>query len=182
MLVGEVSVRRAVAKEKTEAFRAIISTTVVIAGSLALVLLVLGLSSTILPSREILFFLVLILAVAAVLLRRTFIRLHSRAQAALHETFEQAPEPHQPTSVTQLPALLREAQLRLATISATSPAAGKLISELGLRTATGASIVGIERTGENIVNPGPDEELRVEDRVLLIGSTAQLTAAETLLA
>jgi CPA2 family monovalent cation:H+ antiporter-2 len=183
MLVGEVSVRRAVAKEKTEAFRAIISTTVVVAGSLALVLLVLGLSSTILPSREILFFLVLLLAVTAVLLRRTFIRLHSRAQAALHETFEQVPEPHQPApSTPQLPALLREAQLRLTTISASSPAAGKMISELGLRTATGASIVGIERTGENIVNPGPDEELRVEDRVLLIGSTAQLTAAEALLA
>ncbi len=177
LLLGEISVKRAVAGEKTDAFRAIISTTVLVAGSLALVPFVLGLSSTILPSREVLFFLVLLLAVAAVLLWRSFIRLHSRAQAALVQTFETPPEAA-PVAAPQLPSLMREAQLRLITIPPGAGVAGKMIGEIGLRTATGASIVGIERPGENIVNPGPDEELRADDRVLLIGSTAQLTAAE----
>ena len=67
------------------------------------------------------------------------------------------------------------------TIAPGSVAAGKFISEIGLRTTTGASIVGIERTGENVINPGPDEELRAEDRVLLIGTRTQLDAAQALL-
>ena len=77
---------------------------------------------------------------------------------------------------------MRDAELSLIAITATSPAAGRLIGELGLRTATGASIVGIERAGENIVNPSPDEELRGDDRVLLIGTPAQLAAAQGALA
>ena len=55
-----------------------------------------------------------------------------------------------------------------------SRVAGKLIRELELRTRTGASVVGIERNGENIVNPGPDEELRVGDKLLLLGSSDQI--------
>ena len=55
-----------------------------------------------------------------------------------------------------------------------SPVASKLIRELELRTRTGASVVGIERNGENIVNPGPDEELRVGDKLLLLGSSDQI--------
>jgi len=46
---------------------------------------------------------------------------------------------------------------------------------------SGASIVGIERSGENIVNPGPDEEIQPADRLLLLGSPVQLEAAQMLL-
>jgi K+/H+ antiporter YhaU regulatory subunit KhtT len=41
--------------------------------------------------------------------------------------------------------------------------------------------VGIEREGHPIVNPGPDEELRAGDRVLLIGTEGQLAGATPLL-
>jgi len=181
MLIAEISVSRAAAGENTEAFRAIVSTTILVAGCLGLLPFVLVLSSAILPSRNVLLVLALIIAAAVILLRRHFIRLYSRAQAALHDTLAQPPAPRRETA-PQLPSLMRDAQLTLVTISAQSPAAGQLIGELGLRTATGASVVGIERAGENIVNPGPDEELRVEDRVLLIGSQIQLEAAKTLLA
>jgi CPA2 family monovalent cation:H+ antiporter-2 len=61
------------------------------------------------------------------------------------------------------------------------PSAGKLIGELALRTRTGASIVGIQRNGENIVNPGPDEELRPGDEVLLLGNQENLESARKLL-
>ncbi|MEI6338436.1 MAG: TrkA C-terminal domain-containing protein [Verrucomicrobiota bacterium] len=60
-------------------------------------------------------------------------------------------------------------------------AAGKMISELKLRTATGASVVGIDRGGTSIVNPDPHEELTSGDQVLLIGRTEQLEAAKILL-
>ena len=73
--------------------------------------------------------------------------------------------------------MLREADLETVTIAEDSPAAGKLIRELELRTRTGASIVGIERSGENIINPSADEELQSGDQVLLLGSRAQLDAA-----
>jgi K+/H+ antiporter YhaU regulatory subunit KhtT len=42
---------------------------------------------------------------------------------------------------------------------------------------TGASIVGIERNGTSIINPGPDEELQAGDQILLLGNKMQLTTA-----
>ena len=105
---------------------------------------------------------------------------HSRAEAALHETLTQPPAPrNEPASV--FTSLLRDAQMESIALAADSPVAGKYIGELALRTATGASIVGIERSNENIVNPGLDEELRAEDRVLLLGTRAHLVAARALL-
>ena len=52
------------------------------------------------------------------------------------------------------------------------------ISELELRTRTGASIVGIERSGGNIINPSADEELQSGDQVLLVGTRDQLDSAK----
>jgi CPA2 family monovalent cation:H+ antiporter-2 len=60
-------------------------------------------------------------------------------------------------------------------------AAGKVISELQLRSRTGASIVGIERGGDNLINPGISEEIRPGDSVLLIGSTEQIQRAKDML-
>jgi CPA2 family monovalent cation:H+ antiporter-2 len=68
------------------------------------------------------------------------------------------------------------------TIPADSAANGRLIRELQLRTETGASIVGIERAGATMVNPGPDEELLGGDKVLLLGQRGQLETARSLLA
>jgi K+/H+ antiporter YhaU regulatory subunit KhtT len=53
---------------------------------------------------------------------------------------------------------------------------------LQLRARTGASVVGIERGGESLVNPDPDEELLPGDDVLLIGTKEHLEAARRLLA
>ncbi|MEI9863964.1 MAG: TrkA C-terminal domain-containing protein [Limisphaerales bacterium] len=50
-----------------------------------------------------------------------------------------------------------------------------------MRTRTGASIVAIERNGANIINPGPDDELQVNDQVLVLGSDAHLERACKLL-
>jgi CPA2 family monovalent cation:H+ antiporter-2 len=42
---------------------------------------------------------------------------------------------------------------------------------------TGASVVAIERGGQNVINPGPDEEMRAGDQIVLFGSRPQLDAA-----
>ena len=68
--------------------------------------------------------------------------------------------------------MMREAQLATIHIGESANVTGKMIGELRLRTNTGASIVGIQRGEENIINPGPDEELRAGDEVLLLGSQA----------
>ena len=51
------------------------------------------------------------------------------------------------------------------------------LRDLPLRSQTGASVVAIERSGERLINPGPDEVLRAGDRVLLLGHTEQLPQA-----
>jgi CPA2 family monovalent cation:H+ antiporter-2 len=124
----------------------------------------------------------MIIAVITWFLWRSFVKVYSRAQIALRETFTQQPTAHHDHPAATLPSLLRGAILETVTIAAKSPGAGKLIRELQLRTDTGASIVGIERDGGSIVNPGPDEELQAGDQLLLIGSRAQLDGAVAALA
>jgi CPA2 family monovalent cation:H+ antiporter-2 len=99
---------------------------------------------------------------------------------ALQETLAQSPPPRvEPPPA--LPALLRDADLETLTLAADSPAVGKLIREIELRSQTGASIVGIERAGTSLVNPGPDEELQPGDQILLLGTRSQLDAGRAAL-
>jgi CPA2 family monovalent cation:H+ antiporter-2 len=179
LLIAETRVQRAVAGERTAAIRSLVAQVVPITGTIVLGLYVLVLSSTLLPSLQVSWVLVGIVAFITWLHWRSFIRVYSKAQIALQETFAQTPTPRpQPVPVAALPSLLREATLETVSISAESPAARKFIRELELRTRTGASIVGIERDRGNIINPSPDEELQSGDQVLLLGTRAQLDAAK----
>ena len=49
---------------------------------------------------------------------------------------------------------------------------------MDLRAKTGVSIVGIERDGERIVNPGPEKALLEGNRLLLLGDDTQLPKAK----
>ena len=174
MLVSEMSVAESAAGQNTAGLRGLISTIVVVAGCTGLALLTLLLSSAILPSWNVLIVLGLVLVGAAVLLRRSFVRVYAKAQIALVETFSSTPEPHGAGEAPVLPPLLRHAQLMTVSIAETSWAIGKSIADLRLRQTTGASIVGIERNGENIVNPGADEIIHPADQILLLGTEKQL--------
>jgi len=176
MLLAETKVPADLAEERAIAIRAIVSNGVPLVGSVALGLFVLVLSSTLLPPLNVLLVLLLVVGLIAWLLWRSFIKIYSKAQGALRETFAHPPPPRI-EGTTQMLRLLSRAQLRVFTVAADSPAAGKLIRELSLRSRTGASAVGIERNEENIVNPGPDEEVRAGDKLLLLGSSDQLTQA-----
>jgi di/tricarboxylate transporter len=139
------------------------------------------LSSALLPSWKVLLVLLVIIGAVATLLWSRLIRIYSRAQVALKDTLAEAPAPY---SIAPAPVanLLKEAKVETVVILPGSPAKGKLISELGLRSATGASIVAIERNGKTMVNPGPDEEIAEGDHVLLLGRATHLQAARTALA
>ena len=177
MILAETKVTEAAAGERTAAFRAVVAQAVPVAGLITLGFYVLALSSALLPALNVLLVLLLLVGLITWLLWRSFIKVYAKAQVALHETFAQQPELAAAHAPAALPSLLREADLETVKISAASPAAGKLIRELELRTRTGASIVGIERGGTNTINPGADDELQAGDQVLLLGTPAQLKAA-----
>lgn len=181
LLIAETKVSEAAAGERTAAIRTIVAQGIPIAGTVALGLFVLVFSSALLPTFNVLLVLLLLVGLIAWLLRRSFIKIYSKAQVALEETFAQPPVKRPEPAPAALPSLLRDADLETVAVTDGSPAAGKLIRELGLRTSTGASIVGIERNGTNLINPDPDEELKVGDQILLLGTRAQLDAARTAL-
>jgi CPA2 family monovalent cation:H+ antiporter-2 len=182
MLISEMSVTRAAAGANTEVYRGLVRNTVLVIGCIAFLLIILLLSSAILPSWRALLASALFVVIAVILLRRSFTRIYSKAQAALRETLSQPPPSRHPESSTVIPPMMRDAKLKTIVLAGNSPVAGKLIGEIQLRNKTGASVVGIERDGENLINPGSDEELKPGDRVLLLGSRPQLSAAEEMLA
>lgn len=177
LLVAELKVKESAAGERTAAIRAIVAQVIPIAGTIILGLYVLVLSSTLLPTWKVMLVLLLAAGIVSWVLRRSFIKVYSKAQVALEETFAQQPIPIPGHHTAALPSLLQQSNLETITVSANSFAVGKLIRELQLRTQTGASVVGIERSTGSIINPGPDEELQAGDQILLLGNPAQLEAA-----
>ena len=102
-----------------------------------------------------------------------------RAQIALKVTFEANELGQAEVEAADLPAgLLEAAHLDTVRLAKGSPVIDQRISELELRANTGVSIVGIERDGERIVNPGPEETLLEGDRLLLLGEDTQLTQGQ----
>lgn len=177
LMLAETKVTEAAAGARTAAIRAVVAQVVPVAGMIVLGLFVLVLSSALLPTWNLMLVLLAIVALITWLLWRSFIKVYSKAQIALQETLTQQPVPQAGQAPAAIRSLLREANLETVSLAADSPAAGRLIRELELRTRTGASIVGIERSGENIINPGPDEEIQSGDQVLLLGHREQLEAA-----
>ncbi len=180
MLVGETAVQSMMETPGRAAVQNVISSGVLIAGAVTLGVVLLVLSAAILPSWKILVVLSLIIAGITALMWRAFVKVYSKAQVNLRELLDQPTIfIHKPSS--SLTGLVERGQLAAVSIAANSPAHRRLIRELALRSETGASIVGIERDGVTMVNPGPDEELLAGDQVLLLGQRSQLEKARSFL-
>ena len=173
---------------ETKALRAVMANTILLAVSTLVVLWMLLLASPVLPPWRVMVILGVVILIVSVVSWNRLIRVYARAQIALRETLTADHAPHAAAThtaahataappITPLPPMLRDAVLESIPLAPQSSAAGKLIRELQLRTRTGASIVGIERNGSSVINPGPDDELLPGDRVLLIGTATQLAAA-----
>lgn len=74
--------------------------------------------------------------------------------------------------------LLEEIEMEGVIVPAGSPAAGKLLVELEIPAATGVQLVGIEREGNRLLNPGPFQGIDVGDRLLALGTPEQITRFE----
>ena len=182
MLLGEVAVRKVEDQSTRRTVAGVLATSILIAGSVALGMVLLLFSAAILPSREILWAVVVVVGAITALMWRSFVRIYSKAQLTIRETLSVS-EQHreQPEALPPLAGLLEKAQLAAVTIAPGSRAAGRLIRELRLRTETGATIVAIERAGVSTVNPDPDEELLASDKILLLGRSDQLAKARAAL-
>ena len=179
MLISEVTVKSKTAGRRTQSLRAVVSNICLVAGTAGMILCVLLLSSALLPTLGVMLALVVVLAGVAWLQWRFLVRVYAKAQIALKETLETGELCQTTVETGDLPTgLLEAAHLDSIRIVKESPAAGKSIGELGLRTHTGVSIVGIERNSERIVNPGPDETLHEGDQLLLLGEDNQLSKAK----
>ncbi len=177
MLLAELRIRKELARERQVVLRALVANGVLLAGTVVIGLLLLILSSAILQRGHSLWLLLLLVVIIAILLRRTFVRIYSKAQIAVQEVFTAPKEQHRHHALTDL---LADAELQRISVYTGSEAANKLIRELQLRTRTGASIVAIRRQGQNILNPDPNEELLPGDQLLMIGAEEQISAAKGL--
>ena len=179
MLISEATIRRESAGQRTQSLRAVVANVCLIAGTAGMVLCVLLLSSALLPPLGVMLALAVVLVVVAWLQWRFLVRVYARAQIALKETFEANELGQAEAEVGDLPVgLLEAAHLDSVRLAKGSPVIDQRIGELDLRTNTGVSIVGIERDGERIVNPGPEETLHEGDRLLLLGEDNQLPKAK----
>ena len=179
MLISEATIRRESAGQRTQLLRAVVANVCLVAGSAGMILCVLLLSSALLPPLGVMLALVVVLVVVAWLQWRFLVRVYARAQIALKVTFEANELGQAEIEAADLPAgLLESAHLDSVRLAKGSPVIDQRIGELDLRSNTGVSIVGIERDGERIVNPGPEETLLEGDRLLLLGEDTQLPKAK----
>ncbi len=74
--------------------------------------------------------------------------------------------------------LLEEIEIEGVDVPATSAAAGKLLVELEIPASTGVQLVGIERDGQRLLNPGPFQGIEVGDRLLALGTHLQIAEFE----
>ena len=182
MLLAEMAAARLGGGPRQAGAQTVIAHSVTAAGTLGVALLIAALSATLLPSWRMAVGLMLAAGVVAAVLWRRFIRVYSKAQAALEDTFAQPPPVRAGETEAPLAGLLKEARIESMVLGAESPACGRLIRELAVRTQTGASIVALGRGRTNLINPGPDEELQAGDQLVVLGAPAQLEAARRLFA
>ena len=71
-------------------------------------------------------------------------------------------------------------QLGRCRISQRSIVAGQTIGELDVRAKTGVTIIAIQRSNQQIRNPGPTFQLQIGDEVSFVGSRSERTAANKL--
>jgi CPA2 family monovalent cation:H+ antiporter-2 len=182
MILAEVALPSAAWTPSANNVRALIAALMLFAGILSMALLTFVLSSTLLPSWNVVIAVLLLVALATWLGWRSLIKLYGSAQSAVQEIFAQDLPPPKPRAVPAMIGALMDRDLEAVDIDSNSPAIGKPVQDLRIRTQTGATVVSIERGREIIINPDSGVCLAPGDKVLLIGSPEQTEAARKLLA
>jgi monovalent cation:H+ antiporter-2, CPA2 family len=123
----------------------------------------------------------LFLGAGAALLWRKLIFVHSEMEAEIQHLLRGDPQ------AARLPAWLQdqgqwEINISEAILPDGAACGGLQIGELRLRSRFGTTVVGVERQGFLIANPGPDLALYPRDKILLLGEAERVRAAREFLA
>ena len=183
MILAEIGLPMALTSSWARHMRGFVANAILTAGSVALVLLTFVLSSAMLPSREVLVLLMAVTIAIGLWSRPRLIRVYAQAQSAVESVFsaDASAVPPGPEISASVDTDLRDLNVRGVALSERSPVAGLSLRAIGLRTRTGATVVGIRRDNRQLVNPGPDEILTAGDRIFFLGTASQVRAARTLL-
>ncbi|MBX3747975.1 MAG: cation:proton antiporter [Verrucomicrobiae bacterium] len=127
---------------------------------------------------------VLFLSVVAFILRRRLARWQSRLEVELLQQLKRAS--HATATSAWSAELVKpsndwELEIDEVTLPRDSAHGGKAIGKFALRKEYGCSIVGIDRQGFGIVNPGADTILYPRDKLLVLGAPEQLAKAARML-
>jgi TrkA domain protein len=79
-----------------------------------------------------------------------------------------------PAVVEQIEEVIGEFVVDWVTVAADSPVVGRSIRDLQVRRRTGMTIISIVRGAGSINSPDPDERLRAEDRLVVVGPRRHL--------
>ncbi|MCA1616967.1 MAG: potassium transporter KefB, partial [Acidobacteria bacterium] len=82
-----------------------------------------------------------------------------------------------PVGARDVAEILSAASTETLFVEPDSPAVGKTIGDLKLRSTTGATVIAVVHDGRTEINPGPELELHAEDVMVLLGSPEQIEAA-----
>jgi len=177
MVLAEIKFPPAESAGRTAVARLLTEMAVLGLGGALLGLYILMLGSAILPPWPVLIGLLAALAALTRIFWTLHIRLYARAQHALHEVLSDTQDWFSQHPIGAMPYFFREARLGAVILSGESRVAGRVIRELNLRAETGATIIGIDRGARTIINPDSDETFHSGDRVLLLGTDAQIERA-----
>jgi CPA2 family monovalent cation:H+ antiporter-2 len=181
MILAEMRFPQNIGKPRSSLPRLITEWTITIAGIIAMGGFILMLGSAILPPQKTLVIMAITIIAIAVAFWKFNVLIYSKAQVALREVFAGRQPWLDFLSFSAAQSIFSEARLADMLITPRDPAANKLIRDLGVRTVTGATIIGLEREGKIVINPTADEMLNPGDRVYLLGTGSQLEKARTLL-
>jgi CPA2 family monovalent cation:H+ antiporter-2 len=82
-----------------------------------------------------------------------------------------------PVEMHDIAEALAGAETETLIVEADSPAAGKTIGELKLRSLTGTTVVAAVHEGRTEINPGPQLRIQADDVLVLMGSSEQIERA-----
>jgi len=140
-------------------------------GYLIFALILILLTSPLLPTGKLVLALFGLLAVLGVLGKKKLVHLYSQGQAKIRETWETPPD----QDGLNLPG---ESTVHVHQIDPQSPLIGRTLADTQLRKKTGAVVVAIDRKGKNMVSPGPETVLEAGDQLFVFGEEEQVRAAD----
>ena len=80
----------------------------------------------------------------------------------------------QPAVAESMEMVMGQLSVEWLRVGAGSPLAGRTIQESAIRKRTGASVIAILRDGRPLPNPGPGDEIRAGDTLMVVGDRQQV--------